>query len=268
MKLTDNDKRLGPIVYGKASWNPTRLVFSTGCDEHPNTKVTVYTFGWVFRMELPTKFHPYKRWVDTSHYSWSEPGGGYFDVHPKEYGFSYHEGFLQLFLGAQTHDSLTTKSWSCHLPWTQWRFIRRSLYNPCGSHFWTEPTGKQVPSNKALEVREKMRQEVPKRVFEFEDFDGEVITATTHIEEREWRFGEGWFKWLSLFKKPMIRRNLAIYFSKEVGPEKGSWKGGTIGHSIAMLPNESCESAFSRYCEQKHTSKNGKFKINFMGELK
>jgi hypothetical protein len=33
------------------------------------------------------------------------------------------------------------------------------------------------------------------------------------------------------------------------GP-KGSWKGGTVGHSIAMLPGELHGAAFARYCEQ------------------
>lgn len=37
----------------------------------------------------------------------------------------------------------------------------------------------------------------------------------------------GWFKWLSWFGRPKIRRSLDIQFSSETGPEKGSWKGGT-----------------------------------------
>jgi hypothetical protein len=89
----------------------------------------------------------------------------------------------------------------------------------------------------------------------FNDFDGEVITATTHIEEREWRFGTGWFAWLSLFRRPRIIRSLDIRFSAEVGPRKGSWKGGTMGHSIEMLPGELHRGAFQRYAA-KHNLRN------------
>ena len=266
-RLTDNDKRFGPITYGRASWNPLRLVFSTGGEDDDGNTLTGYAFGYVARIGLPTKMKPWRRWVDTSHYKWADgPGSGYWDVHAKDYGFSLCDGFLQIFLGPQTNDSDTTESWACHLPWTQWRFVRKSLYDLNGEHFWTEPTGRQVPGGEAWDEQERMREAVPKAVFEFIDYDGERIKATTHIEEREWRFGEGRFKWLSLFRRPKVRRSLDIKFSSEVGPEKGSWKGGTTGHGIDMLPGETPEQAFRRYCEQEHRAKYRTFKLNFVGQ--
>ena len=90
----------------------------------------------------------------------------------------------------------------------------------------------------------------PSLSFEFDDFDAERIVAKTRIDEREWRFGEGWFKWLSLFRRPKVIRSLDIRFSSETGRRKGSWKGGTIGHSIDMLPGELHEAAFRRYCAE------------------
>ena len=75
------------------------------------------------------------------------------------------------------------------------------------------------------------------------------FTARTLIEEREWRLGEGWFKWLSLFRGPKISRSLDIRFSGETGRRKGSWKGGTTGHSIQLkFLGELHETAFRRYC--------------------
>jgi hypothetical protein len=269
-RLTNNDKRFGPITYGRSSWRPIRLVFSTGGSEegNPRNHLTAYLLGWVASVNLPTRFKPWRRWVDISHYEWSRgPGSGYWDVHAKEYGFSLHEGFLQLFLGPQTHDSVTTRSWSTHLPWTQWRHIRTSFYDLNCKHFWTEwsrPRG--FAFRDSWEARQAVEAACPKVVFEFDDYDGQRIQATTHIQEREWRFGEGWFKWLSLFRRPRIRRSLDIEFSKEVGPEKGSWKGGTLGHGIEMLPSESHEQAFRRYCEQEHRAKYRAFKIVFVGK--
>ena len=40
---------------------------------------------------------------------------------------------------------------------------------------------------------------------------------------------------------------MSMKFSKEVGYEKGSWKGGTLGHSIEISPGESALNAFIRY---------------------
>jgi hypothetical protein len=59
------------------------------------------------------------------------------------------------------------------------------------------------------------------------------------------------------------RRSLSISFKAEVGPEKGSWKGGMMGHSIEMLAGESQEQAFRRYCEQEHRSKYRTYRIAF-----
>lgn len=270
-KLTDNDRRFGPLTWGKSSWNAIRAVFSTGggIDECERNHLTIYAFGYVARITLPTRLKPWRQWVDTSHYNWSRgPGSGYWNVHAREYGFSLNEGFLQLFFGPQTHDSTTTKDWCKHLPWTQWRHVRKSLFDPNGNHFWTEwdrPRG--FVFRDSFDARWAMEKACPAAVFEFDDHDGERIRAICRIEEREWRFGDGWFKWLSLFRKPMIRRCLDLAFSSEVGTDKGSWKGGTVGHSIDMLTGETPEQAFMRYCSQAHRAKNGGFSLRYVGDV-
>lgn len=272
IRLTDNDKHFGPITIGEKhlDWKPIGIVLDSG-DEDDNwgCSLKLYLRGRTVRINLPRIIKPWRQWVDTSKYSWSEnPRGGYWDVHAREYGFRVSDGFLQVFLGPQTHDSTTTKSWSAHLPWTQWRHIRKSLYDTNGKHFWTEwDRPRRFPFRDEWEARQAVVTACPKVVFEFDDYDGQLIQATTHIEEREWRFGEGWFKWLSLFRKPKIRRSLDLEFSAEVGPEKGSWKGGTLGHGIEMLPNETHEQAFRRYCDQVHRSKHRPYRIKFVGTV-
>ncbi|HBH39419.1 MAG TPA: hypothetical protein DDX06_13675 [Curvibacter sp.] len=269
-RLTDHDTSFGPLTFGRSSWRPWCLVFSTGggCEGHPHNSLTAYAFGWVARLNLPTRMKPWRRWVDTSHYNWKGSSGGYWDEYPREYGFSLSDGFLQVFLGAQTHDSVTTQSWCTHLPWTQWRHIRHSLFDEKGDHFWTEwsrPSGFKLRDN--WTVRYAVKKECPAVVFEFDDYDGKRIKATTRIEEREWHFGEGWFKWLSLFRSRKIRRSLDIEFSEEVGPEKGSWKGGTTGTGIDLLPGELHEDAFRRYCDQEHRAKYRKYTIQYIGRV-
>lgn len=271
-RLTDHDRRLGPLTYARSSWSPLRLVFSTGGDDegYPHNHLTAYAFGWVARLRLPRLLAPFqiKHIASTWDAATVERMGRnwYFETFPREYGFSLNEGFFQLFLGAQTHDSTTTQSWSRHLPWTQWRHIRTSFYDAEGKHFWTEwdrPRG--FPFRDDWAARQAVKDACSPVKFEFDDYDGQRIVVTTRIEEREWRFGEGWFKWLSLFRKPMIHRSLDLEFSSEVGPEKGSWKGGTLGTGTRMLPGELHEATFRRYCEEEHRSKYQRFKIKFVG---
>lgn len=270
-RLTDNDRRFGPFDLGeRGDWRPISLVLQSGSDDYPGCALIARAFGWTLRVRLPQVIKPWARFVDmhAKYPTEYEPGAGYWDVHAREFGFSVNDGFLQVFLGPQTHDSTTTKSWSKFLPWTQWRFIRKSWYGLEGEHLRTdfETTSSEV-RHAQWESQREFEQSMPKAVFEIEDCDGQRIQAATHIEEREWRFGEGWFKWLSLFRRPKVRRSLDISFASEVGPEKGSWKGGLMGTGIDMLPGELHENAFRRYCEQDHRSKYRNFRIAFVGRI-
>jgi len=274
-RLTDDDRRLGILTYARCSesWRPLRLVYSSGADEgmeSPNT-LTAYAFGWVARLTLPRLLDDFRvRHVAASWDAATVERMGrnwYEERHPREYGFSLSDGFLQVFLGAQTMDSQTTQSWCTHLPWTQWRFHRFSLYGTDGSKFWTQIEKRW--HHRDFDVQWEAKAKCPKAVFLIDDFDGQRITATTHIEEREWKFGEKWFRWLSLFRRNKIRRSLSIEFDKECGPEKGSWKGGTTGTGIDMLidmlPGELHEDAFRRYCEQEHSSKYRRYRVTYVG---
>ena len=274
-RLTDDDRQLGPITYGRAGWRATRLVFSTGGDgddDEPFNNLTAYAFGWVARLRLPTLMQPHRiKHIATS---WDADTiarlgrNWYFETYAREYGFSLSDGFLQVYLGPQTHDSASTKSWSKFLPWTQWRYIRRSLFDDNGRHFWTEWNHRRESAyTDSWEVRHAAEKACPTVAFEFDDYDDKRIQAITRIEEREWLFGEGWFKWLSWFRRSKINRSLDLHFSSEVGPEKGSWKGGTVGHSIEMLPDELHEAAFRRYCQQEHRSKYRTYQITFVGPV-
>ena len=245
----------GPFTYSKDTYGkPLGVVVDSGEVEYPGCCLRIRGFGHTLIVELPQIVKPQRRKVKGRNWS--------YDAHPREYGFQYDNGFFRLFYGAQTHDSDTTQVWCKHLPWTQWRHARISLYTPDGAHFWTQTESRGMDS-----IKEQIDAEAacPSVTFAFDDYDGKRITATCRIQEREWRFGQGRFKWLSLFRRPHISRTLNLSFSEEVGPEKGSWKGGTVGHSTEMLPGESCEEAFRRYCEKEHRSKNGNFRVTFVG---
>lgn len=262
-RLTDDDKRFGPLTWGRSGWkNYSVVINSGGSDEgYQHNALVVYFLNWVFRLRLPNIIKPYSRWVDTSKYNWStNPAGGYTETFPREYGFRLSDGHFMLYLGAQTHDSTTTQDWGCFLPWTQWRFVRYAIYNPDGSLFF-----ERLGSNKGFDAQHAATEAVPKCVFEIEDYDGERIIATTHIEQREWLFGTKWCKFLSIFRKRMVRRSLDIRLSKELGPEKGSWKGGTVGTSIDMLDCETPAGAFVRWCGQEQKARHSqRYSVKFI----
>lgn len=251
-RWSDHDRRLGPFIYARdRRWRPFAIVLDSGDgDERSGCRFRVSALGHTLITALPPIVRPWRRkifpdWdaatVERLGRNW------YWDSYPREYGFSYADGFLQVFLGRQTHDSSTTQVWCKHLPWTQWRHVRHSYYDLAGRHYFTEPLLLRwgTPEHEAAR---QIEDACPTRTFAFKDFDGEQLTARTRIEEREWRFGSGWFAWLSHFRAPKIARSLDIRFSGETGKRKGSWKGGTIGHAIDMLPGELHEAAFRRYC--------------------
>lgn len=269
-RLTDDERRLGPLRWGTTSWRPWRLTLeSHGGDEgeHWNT-LNVYAFGIAARLCLPRIIPPQRRKVQAAYWDAAtiERMGQdwYWNEERRQYGFCLSEGHLMLFYGIQPGDSSRDQDWSCFLPWTQWRFIRFSLYQPDGAHFFTQLKRARPRGFEAHTEQMEAEGKVGKVAFKIRDFDGELIEAVTHIEEREWRFGTKWCSWLSWFRKPKIVRSLDIRFSSEVGREKGSWKGGTIGHGITMLPGETPEQTFRRYCGQEHRSKSGKYKIELV----
>jgi hypothetical protein len=260
-KWSDQDVYFGPFTYSRdRDYKPLTLVLNSGDDEdYPGCTLRIRGFGHTLIALLPAIIKPGKQKIIVK--SWDAEtikrmgGNFYYDKHEREYGFSYRDGHLSISYGRQTDDSSTEQRWGTLLGCTQWRFIRESLYDLDGNLYGT---AKQKPLTRKVilgdmsyydQIRE-MKKSCPTMTFSFLDYDGQRLTASTQIEEREWQFGEGWFTWLSWFTYPKIVQSLDIMFSGETGPRKKSYKGGTIGHSITMLPDELHESAFRRYCQE------------------
>jgi hypothetical protein len=264
----DHDSYLGPFTWSSGSnYRNWAIILKSGRDEDDDVgqsscHMRISIGGTSILIALPEVIKPWKRKVHTKYWSAADiermGRDWYWEIKPREYGFSYSDGFLQLFYGRATDDSSTEQRKSWFLPWTQWRFVRHSFYGLTGDHFYTEVEAETQAIRKLGDKTFRERQDIvrqwedrcPTQAFPFKDFDGEQLVATTKIEEREWLFGRGYFKWLSLFRRPKIHRSLDIRFSGETGHGKGSWKGGTVGHSIEMLPGELHESAFRRYCAE------------------
>lgn len=252
----DNDRHFGPLLFARdKSFKHLALVLSSGDDEYPGCRLRFSCYGFTVIVGLPRLIRPHMEKIYPV--SWDAATierlgrDWYWEVDEREYGFSLNEGHLSFKLGRQTHDSSTTQSWGCFLPWTQWRFVRKSWYGLEGEHLRTDWESSDLETRRnSWRAQREFQDAMPRAIFAFKDFDGEELTAVTHIDEMEWRFGTGYFKWLSLFRGRKIRRSLDIGFSGETGRRKGSWKGGTIGSSIEILQGELHEAAFRRYCAQ------------------
>lgn len=252
----DNDRHFGPFTYAyDGRYRPFVVVLSSEEEEYPGCNMRLSAFGHTLIAELPPIIKPhrekiYPKWdaatIERLGRDW------YWNIDQRQFGFSLCENFLQVFRGRHTMDSSTDRTWGYFLPWTQWRHVRHSFYGLDGEHIATLPdTGKSYLGDPGRWERERaIADSTPTVAFAFDDFDGERIVATTRIEEREWKAGTGWFKWLSLFRKSRVSRSLDIRFSAETGKRKGSWKGGTVGHAIEMVSGELHESAFRRYCSE------------------
>lgn len=266
-RWSNNDKHFWPFTFSRDCYSKFGFMLDSGANDggSGDCHIRFYLFRWTIICELPRIIRDWrerKQAIGWSRDDIARIGRDWYEnVFPREYGMYYADKSLFIHYGAQTHDSRTDQNKVVFLPWLHATHIRRSLHNLKGEHFWTEWSDERS----AWEAQNAVKEVCPKARFEFEDYDGEKIVATTHIEEWEWRHGTGWFKWLAWFCKPQIRRTLELSFSAEVGPEKGSWKGGTVGHSIEMIPGELHEAAFRRYCEKEHRSKYRQFRVKYLG---
>ena len=255
----DGERRWGAVTLHRrtdSAWRWTLLLVSASYeDDMGGCHLRVQAGPWTVILDLPPVVPPARERLTAT--SWDAAtiarlGRDWYEVlHRREFGVQVFDGLFVLRYGRQTMDGQTERAWSRFLTWTQWRPVRQSWYGLEGELITARYEDQRPPTWRAWadELREIVAR-TPTRRFAFRDFDGEVLTATAHIEEREWRFGTSWCAWLSWFRAPRVSRSLVLVFSGEVGREKGSWKGGTTGHAIEMMPGELHEAAFRRYCAQ------------------
>lgn len=193
----------------------------------------------------------------------------YWDETRREFGVSLSLRDVRVKYGVQPDAWPGDKSLMWSFPWMKLRYMGQRWYGLDGRlcesvSALEERECKAKTGRYFTELREETEARVPKAVFELEDYDGTPIRATAHIEEREWHRGEGWFKWLAWFIPAQISRDMSISFDKEVGYEKGSWKGGMMGHSVELQPGELHEAAMRRYCAAGVRNKSGISKLKFV----
>lgn len=229
-------------------------------DDSNKACIILVGFGYFFRLVIPNWVIPPVR-VEHSYFNQNTQQVHCYTMdETREYALSLFEDCFTIRYGLQSGDSDTEKSKTWTVSWLVWRHVRHSFYNLDGTlfaHLENNPKGTGRFSEERSKLREKLVDEVPKVQFRFLDYDGVEGIATCYIAENEWRFGDKWFKWLSWFRKPWIRRELDISYNIEVGPKKSSWKGGTIGCSCDIMGNQTPFGAFFEHCKKDNLTYKG-----------
>lgn len=134
------------------------------------------------------------------------------------------------------------RSWRWYMPWTYNWESTEHLDHDLKNVIVYEVKGKRD----SWFAYDKQRQEYEKNHSKVYDYtytlkNGEVQhrKASVTIERRTW-YMRGW-PW-----KKQIITCIDVSFDGEVGERTGSWKGGTIGCSYEMLPNETPEQCLRR----------------------
>lgn len=148
---------------------------------------------------------------------------------PPKWGISIHGNTFWIYKGGKGNGKGGNKWWTWDIPFVTKKWFRTSVL--LKDDTWEQETPKIRKNFYETEQKQKQKS----WTYDYTDsYDGEIIPTTIYVYEREWR--PKWLIWTKLFA--FTRRTIEIDFSKECGKRKGSWKGGTIGCSYELLPNE------------------------------
>lgn len=153
------------------------------------------------------------------------------DCESASWGFNYHNNTAWFYIGGGGNFEGGAKWKTFRMPWDM-DWVRTSLLLKDMSSWEHEVRGHRKEF-----YNDEWKD--PERVFiethpYTDKYDNTIVNATIRVKEREWR--PLWFKWTSLFSK--TSKDIEIEFDKQVGKRKGSWKGGVLGCSYELLPNE------------------------------
>ena len=226
-----NCYNLGDWYAGWKSWQLELTYSECGYDEGW-AHIDISVFGWHNQIQLPfikSKKFPYG------------------DCEEPQWGLMIHNNTLWLHYGGYGNGKGGSRYKAWNLPWFSSDCIRHEIEtkDPKTGKIKLTPY-KTLNDMKTDDGHWMSLEENPLVNIHYSDFtdkyDGTILTAAYHIEEMEWR--RKWFHWTKLGRT--VSRTIDIKFSGEVGNQKGSWKGGTVGCSYRLNPDETPEECLKR----------------------
>ncbi len=156
------------------------------------------------------------------------------------YGFAFHNDTFWIYKGGDYQDGQCQNQWlSWYLPYFSWEFdghwIKDKDLNWVKMSRYRKDLGPEPWDFR----KEGAYTEVLPYTYTLRNGTVQERTATCTIEKRKWH--RKWFPFLT--KTSQV---IDIEFNDEVGERSGSWKGGTIGCSYDMLPEDTIETCLRR----------------------
>jgi hypothetical protein len=156
------------------------------------------------------------------------------DCDSAAWGFNYHNNIIWIYIGGGGNFEGGKKWKTFHMPWDM-DWVRTTTFLKDGSEFHETKGSPTKWQGDGYGTYDWLNKEKWQETYPYIDsYDNTTVNATISVEEREWRPRGA--RWTSLFAK--IRKNIHVEFDNEVGKEKGSYKGGTLGCGYEMKPNE------------------------------
>jgi hypothetical protein len=169
----------------------------------------------------------------------------------ESWGFSTVDGALHLHWGR--HYKILS------FPWNNWKHLSHEVRRADGS--WTDyvasyETRPEVAAGETITVGEVNFQGKPWKEpdgrhtetypYRYLLRSGEVQEreATIHVERWTWRLR--WLDRIRITAFDKVRHSIAVAFSDEVGERSGSWKGGCVGCSYDLKPDETPRECLKR----------------------
>jgi hypothetical protein len=156
------------------------------------------------------------------------------------YGFAIHNDTFWIYKGGDYEDGQCQNQWiSWYLPFFSYTFDGHWVQNK--NREWVQMSRSRKDGlPEGYEFR-KDGAYVETHPYTYTLKSGKVQnrTATCTIEKRKWH--RKWFPFLT-----MERQVIDIEFSDEVGERSGSWKGGTVGCSYELKPDETVYECLKR----------------------
>lgn len=179
-------------------------------DSRPRFDIALYFFTLEIILLIETK------WTD--------------ECDPPKWGIAIHDATFWIYKGGEGNFNGGTKWWAWDIPFYTKNWYRTSIL--LKDDTWEHEL---ASGDKKSFYEDEWKEKQKSWTYDYTNsYDNTVVPTTIYVEEREWR--PKWLGWTNKFAK--TRRTIDIHFSKEVGREKGSWKGGCIGCSYELLPGE------------------------------
>ena len=130
-------------------------------------------------------------------------------------------------------------------PYISMRYEKTEILDGKRNVLWVEPKNKHG-NHDLWKTNNRIEEAIKKEFAETFDYvyylnNGEVQERTATVNVGRRTYHRKWFPWL---KK--VYTFIDVTFNDEVGERTGSWKGGTVGCSYDLLPDETPEQCLRR----------------------